>query len=411
MDLKKRLARFDRPLGSEAAADGREPLAGAAGADPADLGFRPLETGAGTTWMREEILTSVAQPSLPGESAAGGGMAALLTGKVPSGVEASDLLLLDTETTGLAGGTGTVAFLVGLASWAADGSFRLRQLFLPSPGGEPALMAALADEVAPYRVVVTYNGNGYDLPLLRTRGILARRRLLPASIASWDLLPAARRLWGRRLDDCRQGTVEAAVAPVGRDGEDLDGSRIPGVWFAYVRRGENAEMEAVLRHNRWDMLGMAAILRRVAGVASSLDRPASAPVAEWRDAWARARICENAGLRAVAADWARAAWAAADRDAAVAGDIFPRDAVRLLKRVGHWERVLEVLDAVLARRGADWAHREAAILWEHRLGRLDLALAHARSLGDGRRIERIEARMARSRCGGPSDLAGGAHRA
>ena len=134
-----------------------------------------------------------------------------MNAEVPAGLRWCDIVFLDVETTGLAGGTGTLVFLVGVAWWTADGALEVRQLFLPGPGREAPLLAELARVAARFRVVATYNGASFDLPLLRTRARLARRRDPFRHLVSWDLLVAARRCWGRRLPDCRQQTIETTV--------------------------------------------------------------------------------------------------------------------------------------------------------------------------------------------------------
>jgi hypothetical protein len=116
------------------------------------------------------------------------------------------LLYLDTETTGLAGGTGTYAFLIGVGFFDGE-TFEVRQYFMRDLDEEPALLAALDPLLRDVDGLVTYNGTGFDLPLLETRFVLARRRW-PEAAFHLDLLPAARRLWSARLPDCRLGTVE-----------------------------------------------------------------------------------------------------------------------------------------------------------------------------------------------------------
>src|SRR5262249_39693229 len=116
------------------------------------------------------------------------------------------LLFLDTETTGLAGGTGTYAFLVGVGFFDTDG-FEVRQYFMRDLDEEAALLAALDSLFRDFDGIVTYNGTGFDLPLLETRFVLARRHWSDDRL-HLDLLRAARRLWSTRLHDCRLGTLE-----------------------------------------------------------------------------------------------------------------------------------------------------------------------------------------------------------
>jgi uncharacterized protein YprB with RNaseH-like and TPR domain len=189
-------------------------------------------------------------------------------GTAPAGPR---LLYLDTETTGLAGGTGTYAFLVGVGFFDGD-AFEVRQYFMRDLDEEPALLAALDPLLRDVDGLVTYNGTGFDLPLLETRFVLARRRW-PEAAFHLDLLPAARRLWSARLTDCRLGTVEQHALGFAREG-DLPGALIPAVYFEYLRRKAPGELPRVFEHNRHDILSLAALAGWVA------DAVARAPVAE-----------------------------------------------------------------------------------------------------------------------------------
>jgi uncharacterized protein YprB with RNaseH-like and TPR domain len=169
---------------------------------------------------------------------------------------AERLLYLDTETTGLAGGTGTYAFLVGVGFFDADG-FEVRQYFMRDLDEEPALLAALDAVLRDFDGLVTYNGSGFDLPLLETRFVLARRRWRDDRL-HLDLLRAARRLWSARLADCRLGTVEQHVLRFTRE-DDVPGAMIPAVYFDYLRQKRPGELPRVFEHNRHDILSLAAL--------------------------------------------------------------------------------------------------------------------------------------------------------
>jgi len=177
---------------------------------------------------------------------------------VPS---AERLLYLDTETTGLAGGTGTYAFLVGVGFFH-DGAFEIRQYFMRDLDEEPALLAAVDGLFRQFDGFVTYNGAGFDLPLLETRFVLARRRWRE-NVFHVDLLRPARRLWSARLADCRLGTVEHHVLGFRREG-DLPGALIPTAYFDYLRRKSPGELPRVFEHNRHDLLSLAVLTGWVA---------------------------------------------------------------------------------------------------------------------------------------------------
>ena len=201
----------------------------------------------------------------------------------------------------------------------------------------------------------------------------------------------ARRLWGRRLADCRQQTLEAEVCGLRRGPGDIPGERIPQAWFDFLAGGDAEPLQRVLEHNRRDMEGMAQVLRAVCAVAGQLlSPPPAGPEADWRLAWALGRVCERRRADPAAAGWlrlaARAPQARRERR-------FLVDALRVLKRDGDWTGALDLIDRALARGDAEpWLHREAAIIWEHRLGDPDKALAHARRTGDDRRVDRLRRR-------------------
>jgi uncharacterized protein len=172
------------------------------------------------------------------------------------------LLYLDTETTGLAGGTGTYAFLVGAGFFDGD-AFEVRQYFMRDLDEEPALLGALDALFGQFDGFVTYNGAGFDLPLLETRFVLARRRF-PVDVFHLDLLAPARRLWGAWLVDCRLVTLEQHVLRFTRT-QDLPGAMIPSAYFDYLRRKAPGELPRVFDHNRHDVLSLVALTGWVTG--------------------------------------------------------------------------------------------------------------------------------------------------
>jgi len=184
------------------------------------------------------------------------------------------LLHLDTETTGLSGGTGTYAFLVGAGFFEGD-QFVLKQYFMRDLDEEPALIAAVEALLADFDGVVTYNGRGFDLPLLETRFVLLRRRW-PDHLWHLDLLPPARRLWSARLPDCRLATVETHVLGMDRTG-DVPGALIPSLYFNYLRSRRPGEMPRVFQHNRLDVLSLVALTGWVARALADPDGLALTP--------------------------------------------------------------------------------------------------------------------------------------
>jgi len=409
VDLKKRLAQLDNltrktaspTRNTSAAVKKSDNHSGAAAVEAvlAELGLQRQETPAGPLWCVDHR-DRLQRPPDPVPDLTG-----LFTRQADRRPPLAEILLLDTETTGLAGGTGTLVFQLGV-SWWESACLHTRQYFLPGPGHELALLTALAELAARFTVVVTFNGAAFDLPLLRTRALLNRLPDPLAHLVSWDVLVPARRLWGNRLPDCRQKTIEQAVCGGGRDSGDIDGARIPQTWFDFLATGEPGLLPQVLTHNHRDMVGMSEILAHVCragqwlGVAGGAGRswPDDARWHGRAGAWALGRICERR-LEPEAAAWCFAqAWACAWDDV-VEPDRrrrFRRDAIRNLKRRRHWDLVEDVIGDGLESEPDDAGlHREAAILYEHRLIDLARALQHAIRAGDDHRTARLERLLAK----------------
>lgn len=402
MDLRQRLAKLDRLTrrGAEAVprTESTTLITGddcGRNAGLAELGLRCVDTGAGAVWCCEYRDPMGALPAcLPD-------LRGFFSRDDEHRPRPADLLLIDTETTGLAGGTGTLAFLVGVAWW--DGADLVtRQFFLAGPAREAPLLAALSEVAAERKVLLTFNGHSFDLPLLRTRALLNRMPDPLRHLVGWDLLVPARRLWGRRLPNCRQQTLEELVCGRHRGGGDIDGARIPQTWFDFLTAGTLDPLRAVLVHNRRDMIGMADLFRRIVDVAGEMkDIGAARPRTDWRDAWALGRLAERRRQHRAAVAWLTAAVvdAGGSREA-WRQRTFVMDAVRILKRGRDWSLVERVIGAGLNDgHGDPWLHREAAKLYEHRLARFAEAERHAQLAGDRRREERLRKRLARERTG------------
>ena len=177
------------------------------------------------------------------------------------GVDLSRALFLDTETSGLAGGSGTFAFLVGVGRVEGD-QFRVTQLLMRDPSGERAMLEELSG-VAEGRDLVSYNGGSFDLPLLETRFLLNGLPNPLAGSRHLDLLHPARRLFKPLHESARLGVLEREMLGVERD-DDIPGDRIPQVFFHYLRHGPHPAMDSVLAHNRYDIRSLAALALRAA---------------------------------------------------------------------------------------------------------------------------------------------------
>ena len=167
------------------------------------------------------------------------------------------LVCLDTETTGLATATGTVAFCIGLGWWEGA-AFRQVQLLLPDHADEPAMLAELARHLPPDAWLVTYNGRTFDWPLLVTRYRMARRAA-PVHDGHLDLLPIVRRVFRHRMEDARLRTVEETLLGMVRH-DDVDGWEIPARYLGFLRGGPAHPLLAVVRHNHEDVRSLARVL-------------------------------------------------------------------------------------------------------------------------------------------------------
>jgi uncharacterized protein YprB with RNaseH-like and TPR domain len=166
-------------------------------------------------------------------------------------------LFLDTETTGLAGGTGTYAFLVGLGWWESGG-FVVEQYFMRDHGEEPSLLLAVLERLAERRVLVTFNGKSFDWPLLQTRYQMTRVGAIPEPLAHLDLLHPARQLWRLSLKSVALAQLERHVLKLDR-GPDIPSETIPQRYFDFLRGGSSEAIAEVFRHNQLDLCGLASL--------------------------------------------------------------------------------------------------------------------------------------------------------
>jgi len=182
--------------------------------------------------------------------------------RVDEEIAAERLLLFDTETTGLAGGTGTRAFMIGVGDWH-EGRFRERQLLITTLAGEAAMLDCFAAWLRPDTVLVSYNGKSYDSPLLKTRFRLLQRACPLEGLAHIDLLHPVRRRWRGTWENCRLATAERQLLQVVRE-DDLPGSEAPAAWLGYLRGGSAQPLHRVARHNSQDLRSLGGILHRFA---------------------------------------------------------------------------------------------------------------------------------------------------
>ncbi len=170
-------------------------------------------------------------------------------------------LFLDTETTGLSGGTGTFAFMVGLGFFREDG-FVVHQLFMRDYSEEKASLSILQEFLESYQFLVTFNGKHYDIPLLETRMILSRKRPKIREMPNFDLLYPSRKIWKGAYENCRLVTLESRLLGMGRE-DDIPSEWIPSLYFDYVQTKDARKIHRVFYHNRMDILTMVALAGRI----------------------------------------------------------------------------------------------------------------------------------------------------
>jgi hypothetical protein len=307
-------------------------------------------------------------------------------------------IFLDIETTGLSGGAGTVAFLVGCGFFDL-GAFQIHQFLLPSYAAERALLAAVADSVAGAGCLVTYNGKTFDLPVMETRWLFHRIPPPLGEKAHLDMLHTARRLWRDREapQGCNLSILERDLFGVRRT-DDVPGFEIPSRFFRFLRTGDPAPLETVLEHNRLDLVSLAAVTARAAAIAHA----GSPACRDGRERLAAGRLLERAGRLAAAEQCYRDATADADADVQAEG--WCRLAIRLRRERRYtdaadaWRQVLT--SASSGSTGA-LARQALAVHLEHRTGDLDgartLALEALLDLEEDRprRREDLRYRLAR----------------
>jgi len=202
-----------------------------------------------------------------------------------------DFIFLDTETSGLAGGTGTYAFEVGLGRFTEDG-FKLAQFFMRHPGEEAALLAGLTEFMHGMKAVVTYNGKSFDIPLLNTRYTMMGMTSPFGDVDHFDLLPLARRLWRIRLESRTLGNVETQILGVKRGSEEVPGYLIPDMYFEYLKTGDARPLAGIFYHNAIDILSLAGLFSHSAYL---LDDPLLKELQYHEDVVSLARLFESLG--------------------------------------------------------------------------------------------------------------------
>jgi uncharacterized protein len=301
-------------------------------------------------------------------------------------------LFLDTETTGLAGGTGTYPFLVGIAWWDAGG-LEVEQFFMRDYSEEHSLLEALAERMAERRVLVTFNGKSFDWPLLETRYRMTRAIRPPVPRAHLDFLHPARNLWRLRIGSVRLAELELKVLGWNR-GSDMNSSMIPQIYFEYLRGGPPEPLVPIFHHNQMDLRGLAALATRVLSLLGNPETHGH----DGLELFGVSRICERRGD----AIRARKLYAQSiARDLPQETDRAARSSLaRLAKRDGDYDLARVLWEGMLgnSREGFE-AYEQLAIYYEHRARKPHRAAELARkALLDLRNANRL------------GTIAAGAHR-
>jgi uncharacterized protein YprB with RNaseH-like and TPR domain len=266
---------------------------------------------------------------------------------------------LDTETSGISGGTGTYAFLVGAAR-LIDGKFTLQQFFMRDPAEEPALLEGLANFLAPCEALVTFNGKSFDAPLLSTRYSMHRIPVPFKGYAHLDLLPLARRLWRDRLPSRALKYLEEHVLAFTRASDEVPGYEIPWLYFDYLRTGDAGPLAGVFYHNAMDVVAMAALLTHISEMTSN---PYDGRVQHGLDFIALGKLFEDLGHTEEAARLYERGLESGLNEADF-GVAVKRISI-LQKKRGDVERALQLWQQA-AEQGHIYAHIELAKYHEHK---------------------------------------------
>ena len=307
-------------------------------------------------------------------------------------------LFLDTETTGLSGGAGTVAFLVGVG-YVEGGELVIEQLMMRDYADEPELIDRLSRIMAQFDSVCTFNGRNFDMPLLEARFTMCRMRDRWQALENLDLLVPARRAWKLRIGSCRLSRIETEILGMPREA-DLPGSEVPERFFRFLKTGDESLLEDILDHNRQDIATLSTLLVQLCRIN---DQPEA--LTDPRDLFSMGRSLERQGEWKPARELYRISALPRPRGtlAALAGEHIAGMAnwrqYHLLRRSGDVDGAIRVLEQMLQRRQmCGSACIELSKLYEHRKRDCRRALEYAlqsRQWGDAEPAEALDRRIAR----------------
>ncbi len=417
MDLRSRLRQIVRPPNAPARELTYEPDHGyEAAVEPARvgeiLGGRPIETRFGSCLVidrRYEASRRHGEVLIEDCQLPCGDTLRVLDPSLSIDPRVSKTVFIDLETTGLSGGAGTVAFLVGCGYFDL-GAFQVRQFLLTSFAAERALLEAVAEFFDDADLIVTYNGKTFDVPVMETRWLFHRMVVPLDGVPHFDALHTARRLWKGRGEDeaardgCRLSTLERVLFDVKRVG-DVPGMEIPSRYFRFLRTGDPRPLEPVLEHNRLDLVSLAAVTARAARLVDDGGEHCPDEV----QALALGRVYERAGVFDRAEICYRRA-ACADLPAVRAESLYrlglrARRERRFNEAAEAWRALIETTDRRALRHTAagralrQFAVEAMAVHHEHRVRDFQaarvLALFALEEGTDERRAEEYRHRLAR----------------
>lgn len=290
-------------------------------------------------------------------------------------------LFLDTETTGLSKGTGTIAFLVGIG-YVEDDAFIVEQYQLRDYPDEPELISRIGELMERFSCVCTFNGKNFDMPLLETRFTMCRMRHLWKDMENIDLLYPARRTWKLRLGSCRLSRLEEMILGIPRE-NDLPGSEVPQRFFEYLKTSDESLLADILEHNKQDIATLATLLVKLCCINDAPEK-----LTDKRDLFSMGKSLENQGelkpareLYRISAIPAPAGTLSALIGERVCGMANQRLYI-LYRKAGDTESMKAVLEQMLQRKQLPgWTLIELSKLYEHRLRDYPTALEYARKAG------------------------------
>lgn len=307
-------------------------------------------------------------------------------------------LFIDTETTGLSGGAGTVAFLVGVG-YINRGFMTVEQFFMRDYSDEPELLYRLKEIMERFECAVSFNGKTFDMPLIRSRFTMNRMKDYP-ELFDLDLLHPARRVWKLRLESCRLSTLEERILGLQRE-NDLPGSEVPQRYFDFLKTGDMSLVDDIIRHNRQDIFSLGLLLDKLLNVYRDPEKQGYV-----QDLFSLGKALEKQGESAKARELYRlsavprkALSLSALKEGGVAGQANSR-LFRLCLRSGDTEGAIATLEQMLSRgQMGIMPHIELAKIYEHRIKDYRKALSHTRCAlrgcapGEETEIRRREARI------------------